>query len=73
MLTAVDACRRSEEMQLKDENILAIGMISIALGILIGRFLHVEYAGFSITDFLEGVFVGLPLVMNLVYLVRKRK
>ena len=62
-----------KKMQLKDENILAIGMISIALGILIGRFLHFEYAGFSITDFVEGVLVGLSLVMNLAYLVRRRK
>ena len=61
------------KMQLKDESMLAIGMISIALGILIGRFLHFEYAGFSITDFVEGVFVGLSLVMNLAYLVRRRK
>lgn len=63
----------SERMQLKDETILAIGMISIASGILIGRFLHFEYAGFSITDFVEGVLVGLSLVMNLTYLVRRRK
>ncbi len=61
------------EVQLKDESILAIGMISIALGILIGRFLHLEYSGFSITDFVEGVLVGLSLVMNLTYLVRIRK
>jgi len=60
-------------MQLKDESILAIGMMSIALGILIGRFLHFEYAGFSVTDFVEGVLVGLSLVMNLTYLVRRRK
>lgn len=38
---------------LKDETILSIGMMSIALGILIGRFLHLEYAGFSITDFVK--------------------
>ena len=62
-----------KKMQLKNETILAIGMISIALGILIGRFLHFEYAGFSITDFVEGVLVGLSLVMNLAYLVRRRK
>jgi hypothetical protein len=60
-------------MQLKDESILAIGMISIALGILIGRFLHLEYSGYSITDLVEGVLVGLSLVMNLTYLVRMRK
>ena len=62
-----------KKMQLKDESMLAIGMISLALGILIGRFLHFEYAGFSITDFVEGVLVGLSLVMNLAYLVRRRK
>jgi len=62
-----------KRMQLKDESILAIGMMSIALGILIGRFLHFEYAGFSITDFVEGVLVGLSLVMNLTYLVRRRR
>jgi hypothetical protein len=59
-------------MKLKDETILAIGMISISSGILIGRFLHFEYAGFPITDFVEGVLVGLSLVMNLTYLVRRR-
>ena len=64
---------KANRMQLKDESILAIGMISIALGILIGRFLHLEYSGFSITDFAEGVLVGLSLVMNLTYLVRMRK
>jgi hypothetical protein len=61
------------QMPLKDENILAIGMISMALGILIGRFLHLEYAGFSITDFTEGVLTGLSLVLNLTYLIRRRK
>jgi hypothetical protein len=59
-------------MALKDESILAIGMISLALGILIGRFVHFEYSGFSISDFLEGVFVGLSLVMNITYLIRQR-
>jgi hypothetical protein len=60
-------------MRLKEENMLAIGMVSMALGILIGRFLHFEYLGFSVTDFVEGVLVGLSLVMNIGYLVMKRK
>ena len=60
-------------MKLSDERILAIGMISLALGILIGRFLYFEYDGFSITDFIEGILVGLSLVMNITYLIRKRK
>jgi hypothetical protein len=57
---------------LKDETMLAIGMISIALGILIGRFVHFEYSGFSVSDFIEGVLVGLSLVMNLAYLISRR-
>ena len=57
---------------LKDETLLAIGMISLALGILIGRFLTFEYAGFSVTDFVEGVLTGLSLVMNVTYLIRIR-
>ena len=60
-------------MQLSDEKILSIGGISLALGILIGRFLHFEYAGFSVTDFAEGILIGLSLVMNLTYLIRRRK
>ncbi len=61
------------EVRLKDENILAIGMISLASGILIGRFLHFEYLGFSVTDFIEGVLTGLSLVMNITYLMIKRR
>jgi len=59
-------------MTLNDETMLAIGMISMALGILIGRFLHFEYSGFSVSDFIEGVLIGLSLVMNLAYLMRRR-
>jgi len=57
---------------LRDETMLAIGMISMALGILIGRFVHFEYSGFSVSDFVEGVLVGLSLVMNLAYMIRQR-
>ena len=59
-------------MVLKDETMLSIGMISLALGILIGRFVTIELSGFSVSDFLEGVLVGVSLVMNLVYLIRIR-
>ena len=61
------------EMQLSDEKLLAIGQISLALGILVGHFLHFEIAGFSVTDFTEGVLIGLSLVMNVTYLIRRRK
>ena len=60
-------------MRLSDEKMLAVGAISLAIGILIGRFVHFEYAGFSVTDFIEGVLIGLSLVMNVAYLIRKRK
>ena len=60
-------------MKLKNETVLSIGMISLAMGIIIGRFTYFEYFGFSITDFLEGVLYGLSLVMNLFYLVKNRR
>jgi hypothetical protein len=60
-------------MLIEDENVLlAVGMISLSLGILVGRFLHFEYSGFSVSDFIEGVLVGVSLVLNLTYLVRMR-
>ena len=59
-------------MLIKDENVLlAVGMISISLGILVGRFLHFEYSGFSVSDFV-GVLIGVSLVLNLTYLIRMR-
>jgi hypothetical protein len=59
--------------EMKDENILALGMFSVSLGILVGRFLHFEYSGFSVSDFVEGTLVGLSLVLNLTYLIRRRQ
>ena len=60
-------------MRLKKETMLAIGMTSMALGLLLGRFVHFEYLGFSVSDFAEGVFIGLSLTMNLAYLIMQRK
>ncbi len=60
-------------MLIKDENVLlAVGMISISLGILVGRFSNLEYSGFSVSDFVEGVLTGVSLVLNLTYLMRMR-
>ena len=60
-------------MLIKNENTLqAMGMISLSLGILIGRFLHIEYSGFSVSDFVEGILIGVSLVLNLNYLIRLR-
>ena len=64
--------KKVNEMVLKDEPMLSVGMVSMAIGILIGRFLHYEYSGFSVSDFLEGVLIGISLVMNLTYLIRMR-
>ena len=60
-------------MLIKNENTLqAVGMISLSLGILIGRFLHIEYSGFSVSNFVEGILIGVSLVLNLNYLIRLR-
>ena len=59
-------------MEIRD-NSLAIGMISLAIGIIIGRFTDFNYSDFSISHFLEGVFIGLSIVLNLYYLATKSK
>ncbi|PVX26759.1 MAG: hypothetical protein CW716_05400 [Candidatus Bathyarchaeum sp.] len=58
-------------MGLKTETMLPIGMITMALGILIGRFVQIEISGFAISDFVEGILVGVSLTMNLAYLALK--
>jgi len=60
-------------MKLNDKTIIPIGMMSLTFGILIERFTHLEYYGFSISDFVEGILYGLSLVMNLFYLITKSK
>lgn len=64
--------RTVNKMRLKAETMLSIGMISMALGILIGRFVHIEHSGFSVSYFVEGVIVGLSVTMNLAYLIQLR-
>jgi hypothetical protein len=59
-------------MPLKDETMLSIGMISLAIGLLIGRFLSFEVGGLAVSSFLEGLLIGLSLAMNLAYLIRLR-
>ena len=59
-------------MLIKDENtLLAAGMSSISLSILIG-FSHVECFGFSVSDFVEGMLAGISVVLNLTFLMRRR-
>jgi len=62
-----------DKIGFKDETVLSIGMMSLALGILVGRFTSFEYSGFSISAFTEGVLIGVSLVMNLFYLARKSR
>jgi tetrahydromethanopterin S-methyltransferase subunit C len=62
-----------DKMGLKDEAVLSIGMMSLAIGILVGRFTSFEYSGFSISAFVAGVLTGLSLVMNLFYLARRSR
>ncbi len=59
-------------MKLKDETLMAVGMFSLALSVIIHVFFDVSYMGFSVTDFLEGVFTGISMTTNLAYLVRRR-
>ena len=62
-----------DRMGLKDETALSIGMMSMAIGILVGRFTHLEYSSFSVSDFVEGILTGISLVTNLFYLARKSR
>jgi hypothetical protein len=52
---------------------VTLGMMSLSLGILVGRFLHVEVSGFSVSDFFKGVLIGLSLMLYLTYMMRVRK
>jgi len=59
-------------MLIKDENtLLAMGMFSIFLSFIIG-FVHVDYLGFSVSDFLKGMLLGISLSLNLTYLIKRR-
>jgi hypothetical protein len=62
-----------KRLQIKDDNMLAIGMITMAVGLLIGQFSSFEYSGVEVSSFFEGVLIGLSMVMNLAYLYKKRK
>jgi hypothetical protein len=61
------------KMGLKSETILSIGMISMAVGILVGQFTGFEIGGFSASAFAEGVLMGVALVLNLFYLATRRR
>jgi hypothetical protein len=59
-----------KRLQIKNEKMLALGMITMALGLLIGQFSAFQYMGFAVSSFVEGLLIGLSLVMNFGYLIR---
>ncbi len=60
-------------MRLKDEHKLAIGASTMVLGIFFSRLESVTSSGVPVFSFLSGMFIGLSLVMNLAYLVSRRR
>lgn len=59
-------------MIIKNENtLLAAGMLSFTLSILIGS-LNVESFGFSVSDFVRGILIGISLALNTTFLIRRR-
>jgi hypothetical protein len=59
-------------MQIKNKNMLVVGLLSLVLSILIGKFTSLIYSGIMVSDFLAGFFGGLSIVMMLAYAVRLR-
>lgn len=60
-------------MILKNEDLQALGMITVALGLSMGWVLDQLHLDFSILKFLEGLFIGLSMGSNLTYLWRRRQ
>ena len=52
----------------KKECIFAIGMFSLIIAIILGRFAGLA----AIIDFLSGLFTGLSITMNIAYLIKLR-
>ena len=50
--------------KMKKEGFFIIGMLSIAISVLLGRF----FKGYPIMDFLSGMFCGISVVMNITFL-----
>lgn len=55
-------------LNLNNETIPAVGMISLVAGILLNQLPGIEVWGFSVSAFAEGVLMGIALVMNVYYL-----
>jgi hypothetical protein len=59
-------------MQIRNKNMLSVGLLSLVLSILIGKFTSLIYNGIMVSDFLAGFFIGLSIVMMLAYAIRLR-
>lgn len=61
--------RKYTAMKIKNDNVLlAIGMISLTISHILKRY----GPDISIVHFLEGMFLGISLVLNLAFLIRYR-
>jgi len=58
---------------MQNRNILALGMFSLALG-LVGQYLarnHIQDN--AVLNFFAGLFIGMSIILNLIFLIRNRK
>ena len=51
---------------MKKEGFFMIGMLSLAISVLLGRF----FRGYPQIDFLDGMFCGISVVMNITFLYK---
>ncbi|MGD9139956.1 MAG: hypothetical protein PVJ42_00285 [bacterium] len=56
-----------------EQTILSIGLMSLAVSILLRRFVAPLFGEPLWIVFLEGVLVGISIVLNTVYLIRLRR
>jgi len=54
--------------KMKKENMIMIGMFSLLIAFVLGRF----DSQYSIIDFCEGMFTGISMTLNLSFLIRFR-
>ena len=52
--------------KMKKEGFFIIGILSVAISVLLGRF----FKGYPLMDFLSGMFCGISVVMNITYLYK---
>ncbi|MBN1861046.1 MAG: hypothetical protein JW840_06255 [Candidatus Thermoplasmatota archaeon] len=60
-------------MALTDKTVLAMGMTSLTMAMLLRYISYDKYPGEGILSFIEGVLVGLSSTMNLFFLIQFSK